>query len=457
MSTSSGAAAGPASPVRLLRSLSTALALALLAAACGDSPTGPFGPEEPPEAASEALLPSPTPAATPLALPVPPALQGCQAPVWRDGQLYQLCWPATWNGSFIVYGHGYVFQGLPLAIPEEAAELAAFVNGQGFAFASTSYRTNGLAILEATEDLTTLAAYARLRAQELFGHGGPVPVLVAGASEGGAAVTLAAEGHPDVFQGALSTCGPTGDFQEQLDHFGDFNVLFNYFFPQVFRDPLDPDRFKVTPAGVDADVLAAWPAYQARAVQALSADPGATRELLAVAHVAVDPGDPATAVESALGILWYNVHATNDAIAKLGGQPFRNVWTWYRGSSNDFRLNRGVERFSGDLAARRLVATSYETSGELDIPYVSLHTTGDPIVRFWQQPRYRLKALFQGSAWEHSAVPVLRYGHCAFEEGDLAAGLALLMWKAGGLSPSALGAALPTEGAQGVFRAAVGG
>jgi pimeloyl-ACP methyl ester carboxylesterase len=431
-----------------------ALILALFAGACGDSPTDPVGLDSVVESgiAEPVAPPGPPAAAEARALPIPPALQGCQPAVWRDEQLYQICWPESWNGSFLVYGHGYTFAGLPLAIPEEAEELAAFANGQGFAFASTSYRTNGLAIQEASEDVASLAAYVRARAAELFGSGGFVPVLVAGASEGGAAVTLAAERRPDVFQGALSTCGPTGDFAAQLRYFGDFNVLFNYFFPQVFRDPLDPDRFKVTPAGVDADVLGAWESYQARAVAALQGDPARTAELLKVAGVAVDPGDPTSGVASALGILWYNAFATNDAIEKLGGQPFRNVWTWYRGSSNDFRLNRRVERYSGDAAARWRVDRDYQTSGELDIPYVSLHTTADPIVRFWQQPRYRLKALVQGSSYEHSAVPVLRYGHCAFEEGDLTLGLALLLWKVGKASPAALSTALPTAAARSTFR-----
>ncbi len=81
-------------------------------------------------------------------VPVPAELDGLHAEVSATGALYQICWPADWNGGFIVYAHGYTFAGLPLSIPEEVATLAPFVLSQGFAFASTSYRVNGLAIKE---------------------------------------------------------------------------------------------------------------------------------------------------------------------------------------------------------------------------------------------------------------------------------------------------------------------
>ena len=150
-------------------------------------------------------------------------------------------WPPAWNGQFIVYGHGYTFAGLPLSIPAEVATLAPFVLSQGFAFASSSYRVNGLAIKEGTEDMAALATLVR---QEALAHFGAttVPVLITGASEGGAVTTLAAEQYPGVFQGALSTCGPTGNFQRQIDYLGDFNVLFNYFFPDVFQGKVTPDQ-----------------------------------------------------------------------------------------------------------------------------------------------------------------------------------------------------------------------
>jgi hypothetical protein len=207
----------------------------------------------------------------------------------------------------------------------------------------------------------------------------------------------------------------------------------------------------VTPAGVSPSVIAGWLSYVAQVSAAVAANPAAAGELLKVARVPVDPNEPASALSAILGILWYNVFATNDGIAKLGGPPFDNRWTWYRDSSNDWRLNRFVRRYAADPGARHTVAQHYETSGELEVPYVSEHTTGDPIVLFEQQPLYRLKALLNGSSAEHSALPIFRYGHCNFEQGDLIVGLGLLLLKVGASSAELVAEAIPDPTARSTF------
>lgn len=429
-------------------SLAFPLLLAALLAAC-DASTDPVAVEEPVEPSKTILA-----AASPI--PVPAELHGCGAAVPYDTgdpanptALYQICWPAEWNGSFLAYAHGYVSNLDPLAIPGEAAELAAFATSQHFAFAATSYRANGLAIREGTEDIAVLAGLVRAQAGELFPGSGPVPIVLAGASEGGAVATLAAERYPGLFQGALSVCGPTGDFQRQIDYLAHFIVLFNYYFPTVFAD--GAGDFLVTPAGVALDPVTDWgdpadgvfgPRAQLAAA-AIDANPAKALELLEVAGVAHDPADPRSATSAIFGILWYNVYGTEDAIEKVGGPAFDNRWHWYRGTSNDGKLNWSVQRFVGDPGARATIAEHYQTSGRLEMPYVSLHTTGDEIVEFWQQPRYRIAAMLNGAAHEHSAFPVFRNGHCNFEAGELVAGFGLLLLKLGAVSPTLVAEKMP--------------
>ena len=71
--------------------------------------------------------------------------------------------------------------------------------------------------------------------------------------------------------------------------------------------------------------------------------------------VAVRVSVPYTPV-TVTGVLWYNIFATNDAIARLGGQPFDNKTRLYHGSDNDLRLNLGVQRAAADPAALAEVA-----------------------------------------------------------------------------------------------------
>src|SRR5205823_4600707 len=120
---------------------------------------------------------------------------------------------------------------------------------------------------------------------------------------------------------------------------GDFRVLFDYFFPGVVLPG--------SPIAVPDVLMQKWYAVYAPAVAgALAANPGRALELLRVAKAPFDPADPRTIVQTALDVLWYNVFATNDAAAKLGGNPYGNRLRWYFGSKNDWALNLAVQRFS---------------------------------------------------------------------------------------------------------------
>jgi hypothetical protein len=77
------------------------------------------------------------------------------------------------------------------------------------------------------------------------------------------------------------------------------------------------------------------------------------------------------------------------------------------------------------------------------MPYVSMHTTGDPIVTFEQQELYELKAMSAGASAELSALTVSRFGHCNFAPGDLTAALTLLLQKIEGTPFTSLTAAVP--------------
>ncbi len=59
----------------------------------------------------------------------------------------------------------------------------------------------------------------------------------------------------------------------------------------------------------------------------------------------------------------------------------------------------------------------YETSGLLRRPLVTLHTTGDPVIPYWHEPRYDAKTSLTGSRAELTQFPAFRYNHCNFTTG----------------------------------------
>ncbi|MEN9934405.1 MAG: hypothetical protein RLZZ387_984 [Chloroflexota bacterium] len=343
-----------------------------------------------------ALTPVPAPAA-----PRPAAT--CQDSPLPSGALARVCLPASvWAGDVLIYVPGFSPSGgfRNLVLPD-GTELADVVNRAGMAFATTNV---GLVVdvRELAEALPSLLGRA------------PRRVMIAGVSQGGLVTTLLAEQEPQRFSAALALCGPIGDYRGQIDYFGDYRALFDYFFPGV----LPGDAVAIPQPLIDG-----WESTYAPAVAAaVAADPAAAAELIAVSGAAIDTTTPAiaatTTLSTTLGALWYNVFATNGARAELGGNPYENQGRAYAGSSDDAMLNQGVGRYTADLQALAALTAS-ETSGQIRIPLVLMHTTGDEIVPFWHVERYLAKVRRVGLDANVTFFPAARYGHCNFTSDEL--------------------------------------
>jgi pimeloyl-ACP methyl ester carboxylesterase len=348
------------------------------------------------------------------------------------GPFYRICMPnlVRWNGDLVVYAHGYVAPGPVTGIPEDQMRLPDgtylpdLVTSQGYAFATTSYSDNGLVIRQGIKDILNLVALFEDPAQNPLYSATPRNIYLVGVSEGGLITTLTLEQHPDIFNGGMEVCGPIGNFSRQINYFGDFRVLFDYFFPGI----LPPSPVEIPPELMENWVSSYTPAIQA----AITQYPLKTLQLLTTSRAAIDPGDKASILQTTLGVLWYNVYATNDAADKLSGQPFDNATRYYRGSLNDVRLNRLVQRFSADPAALAEIQGYYQTSGLLNVPLVSMHTVADPIVPYWHTTLYRAKTLLNHTALKYLNVPIFRYGHCAFQANEVLAGFSLLVSRVSG-------------------------
>lgn len=410
-----------------IRALPLRLAMVPLLAlgACTDLPT---------EGRHGAMDPAPPPAFT-----VPLSIHDaeCEAGTLESGAAYLVCVPAAgWNGELVVVAPGFhhVFAELPEPTGEiGGVNVGAILIGQGFAFATTNFPTTGL--LEPSwveKDIPELAG----RAQEFLDeHGELVRAFMGGGSQGGLVtghvIERSAQLFPDLFAGGLAACGPIGDFRRQIDYFGDFRVVFDYFFDPVLTDwPVWRQSNGNPDAEVGQDFIDDWPTvFEPMAAGALAQHRRRTAQLYSVTDVPLDPADPAgSAVSTGVAVLAYST-ATNDAIAKLDGQPFDNTDRLYTGAANVFLLNHpqlGVERITTTGDAQDIMAADYETTGHLDRWLVTIHTTGDPIIPHWHADLYAKKTLATGSFLRHTHIPVIRYGHCNFTQEELLAAFALL-------------------------------
>ena len=333
--------------------------------------------------------------------------------------------PGGWNGDLVMFAHGYVPVTDPLDIPWSQMELPGgltmpmVVNSMGYAFATTSYSENGLAVLRGVTDILDLV--------DVFDQtvGTPNHIYLIGASEGGLVTTLSIEQHPGVFSGGMSMCGPIGDFRAQVNYWGDFRVLFDYFMPGM----LPP-----SPVDIPQTVIDNWDSYYALSIAAAVANPAnalQVQQLINVSHAPYDPADLNTVGQTVLGVLWYNAFATNDAVDKLHGQPFGNQDRVYAGSFDDALLNATVERFTPDKLALNTISKKYETSGKLKKPLVVLHTSLDPIVPAWHAADYTAKVAANERSAPYLSIIIPRYGHCSFALEEILQGFTWLVQASG--------------------------
>ena len=214
-----------------------------------------------------------------------------------------------------------------------------------------------------------------------------------------------------------------------MKYLGDFRVVYDYFYPQTFD-------FGV--ADVPSGAFLDWQTQYVPAITAgIQADPNSARQLFNVTNAARDATNLVPSwVETSLADLGYSIFETPDLIAKAGGNPYGNLFTWYSGSSNDWRLNRGVERVRADPDARDYMRDYYQTTGNLKVPLVTLHNLQDPDVPFMNELIYFTLVALRGRLGNLVAIPIPGYGHCNFTYNQVLTGLSLLLLKAGIPLPS---------------------
>lgn len=355
------------------------------------------------------------------------------------GASWKICIPLNWNGDLVLWAHGYVAPEDELTFQDEVPgdtpiSLPDLVQSLGYAFAATTYRENGLVVIDGQKDVLALLdefkdQYSATNGGQEFGGN----VFLTGASMGGLIVTLLAEdrANADKFTGALAACGIVGDFRRHINYWGDFRVLFDYFYPGVLPvyDPESPEAYPQS--------TQAWAPYATEIQKAVqNGDDRLWQQLIAVSKAPVAAPTEDAALATIQSVLFYSVISAPDAAIRLRGNPFDNQWRWYWGSANDLKLNLKVDRLKADWQAL-IEMRNYQTSGKARIPLVMPHTTDDEVVRFEQTLLYWLKARPVG-AGKVTPIPVSGFGHCRFTEEQVLLSFALMVFQSTGQLPAPL-------------------
>jgi pimeloyl-ACP methyl ester carboxylesterase len=146
-----------------------------------------------------------------------------------DGAEYRVEVPARWNGTLVLYSHGYFPHGFdpPGVGLANRAETESWLLDNGYALAGSDFLgVNGATYEQGLRDQTALLDWFNTHV------GRPRATVALGSSSGGALSVMLAERNPRRFAGVLSLCAP-------MDLNGQWNSLLDVSF--AIRSLLAPD------------------------------------------------------------------------------------------------------------------------------------------------------------------------------------------------------------------------
>ena len=346
-----------------------------------------------------------------------------------DGSSYGLAMPATWNGGLVVYAHGIVDPGAPVALPSSQdgfATLRGLLLDSGFALAYSSFSENGYSLKSAIQRTHQLRGLFTAR------FATPNRTYLAGHSLGGLAVVALAEKYPTQYDGALPMCTPIGGGTAEIQYLGNARVAFDYFFPGV----LPGGPFTVPP---DTAFTPGSPVFTAALNAIVGGLFAADQRTLQFASVARLPfRSVPELVSSAMSVVGFSIRFTNDVLEHSHGHiPYNNIGTLFTGSANDVALNLGIQRFDGTPDAVNYFEKYVSPEGTLQIPMLTLHSRWDPVAPFAQEAGYAQKVADAGASTWLTQRSITSYGHCNINAAETMSGFAALVaWVNGGPKPA---------------------
>jgi hypothetical protein len=320
--------------------------------------------------------------------------------------------PADWNGQLVLYAHGYRGDGTTVWV--DSPSLRPHYVARGFAWAASSYQTNGYDVDQGVRDSHALI--------DLFRQitGTPAErVLMTGSSMGGHVTAVAIERYPRAFVGAMPACGVLGD-TELFDYFLDANLTAAALAGVRPAFPAQPDEWRVQAARIVAEMglIAGRPVLLTPAGRMWS-------DVVERRSGGERPGFPAAFAywSAARGLSPYaDLPFLLGTYPGVTGAPVRgNRLTFYRSTDGpwptlaEWRLNLTVQRVppTGDLAVVPRVA------GRPSVPVLSLHNLGDLFVPFSMEQIYAVRAARNGRSGLFVSRAIRAAGHCDFTPAEL--------------------------------------
>jgi pimeloyl-ACP methyl ester carboxylesterase len=365
-----------------------------------------------------------------------------------DGATFLIqCPSGAWNGTLLLYSHGYVTPGSKNPAQDVGDPLTgAALLGNGYALAGSSYATTGWAIQQALPDqVNTVGA---------FDHdfGTPRTTIAWGHSLGGIITAGLIQDYPHLFNAALPMCGVlsggVATWNTALDA--------AFAFQQLIAPNIQVVNIKNPSANLaagEAAVAAAQQTPQGRARLALVAALGDTPGWFT--PLSPEPAATDYAAQEQNQFLWdtrvtfpFVLAFRAELEARAGGNPSWNVGVNYftdlaksadlnevtalyqaagLSLTRDLLKMNSAPRINANPFAVLYLAKNIAFNGRISIPVLSMHTTGDGLVVPENEQAYSSIVDRAGNGNLLRQIFVNRAGHCTFTPAETLTALQTLL------------------------------
>src|SRR3954451_681935 len=382
----------------------------------------------------------------------------CKTGTTPDGSTWKIEVPPNWNGTLLLYSHGYEPPLGPNQPADDFADRTAadYLLAHGFALAGSSYPNTGWAVKEALPD--------QIGVLDEFKHDFRKPrrTIAWGHSMGGMITADLVQTYPRRFDGALPMCGILGGGLGLWNQNLDLEFAYKTLMQQ------DPNPAVSVPASTLQ--LANVTNWQAKVGSAITAAGGAQlkpqgRARLALASALFNlptwydptapepaPSDYPAQEQAQFNELQVQLLFVFGFRAELEGRASGNP-TWntgvdyrdlfarsadrrevenlYQAAGLDLRHDlatiNATPRVTANPAAARSLARYVAFNGKIEIPVLTLHTSSDYLVVPPHEQSYASAVRHAGSSALLRQLWTERAGHCTFTDGEMLSALNALI------------------------------
>jgi pimeloyl-ACP methyl ester carboxylesterase len=360
-----------------------------------------------------------------------------------NGARYEIRVPANWNGTLLVYAHGYRdkadHEGERDSQSADAAPggdpVENLLLSRGYALAGSAYRDNGWAVEEGIIDTLALVNFFKGRVGE------PRHTILWGFSMGSVVAFSSAELFPFVYDGVIAACAVGAGSPRTWDGALAFSLAYDVAFG--WRESWG------SVGDVRDDVN-----FETEVVPVLFSQAANPLNFGRFEFVRLVNGLPARGFFDGAMWLFVDMFFATEARAELerraGGPVAQNLNHVYTltDQEKDYLNARGVNpnallnemnarrNISARPSARHYLEHFAEYTGDITRPVLTIHTTGDGLVVVAHESAYR--EIVRAAGNENLLVQVYTdaVGHCDFTAEQLLAAVAAMQsWLDTGMRP----------------------